>query len=203
MLFALAFLFALSITFAVTPLVIFLANRFGLVDDPRTRYHPAHVHTGIIPRAGGLALAAGVLIPVILLLGFTKISVGIMIACLILVAVGLADDKKDINPYVRFFTNTVSALIIVAAGIGIPYVTNPISGGVIHLDTLRITFDFFGPHSILVWADLFALLWILWTINIVGWSAGVDGEMPGFVSISAFVLGILSFRFAISQPNQG
>jgi UDP-GlcNAc:undecaprenyl-phosphate GlcNAc-1-phosphate transferase len=200
--FLFAFILAALITFSVTPLVILLANRFGLVDDPHKRYHPAHVHTGIIPRAGGLSLAAGVLIPLIFILGFSKITTGVILASLILVSVGLADDKKDINPYLRFLTNSVSALIIVAAGIGIPYITNPLSGGVIRLDSLRLTFDFLGPHSILVWSDIFALLWILWTINIVGWSAGVDGQMPGFVAISALVLGILSFRFALVQPNQ-
>jgi UDP-GlcNAc:undecaprenyl-phosphate/decaprenyl-phosphate GlcNAc-1-phosphate transferase len=39
-------------------------------------------------------------------------------------------------------------------------------------------------------------------MNIIGWSAGVDGQMPGFVAISAFVLGLLSFRFALTDPAQ-
>jgi UDP-GlcNAc:undecaprenyl-phosphate GlcNAc-1-phosphate transferase len=65
-----------------------------------------------------------------------------------------------------------------------------------------MTFSFFGTHSILVWADLLAFIWILWTMNIVGWSAGVDGQMPGFVAIAALTLGFLSLRFTLKDPSQ-
>ena len=41
------------ITFFITPVVVTIANRFGLVDDAKHRYHPAHTHRGVIPRAGG------------------------------------------------------------------------------------------------------------------------------------------------------
>ena len=57
---------------------------------------------------------------------------------------------------------------------GIPYITNPLGSGVIHLDTVRLTLTF-GPHTIVVWSDIL-LSWIVWTMNIVGWSAGVDGQ---------------------------
>jgi len=116
--------------------------------------------------------------------------------------VGLFDDRHDVNPYLRLTTNAIAALIMVGAGAGIPYITNPLTGGIIHLDTLRVTFSFFGPHSILVWADLLAFAWILWTMNIIGWSAGVDGQMPGFIAIGALTLGLLSLRFTLIDPNQ-
>jgi UDP-GlcNAc:undecaprenyl-phosphate GlcNAc-1-phosphate transferase len=128
--------------------------------------------------------------------------IGLLIAGALLVFVGLLDDHKDVNPYIRLTTNAVAALIMVGAGAGIPYVTNPLSGGIIHLDTLRVTFTFFGTHSILVWADILAFFWILWTMNIVGWSAGVDGQMPGFVAIAALTLGLLSLRFTLKDPSQ-
>jgi UDP-GlcNAc:undecaprenyl-phosphate GlcNAc-1-phosphate transferase len=197
-----SFLSGVLLTYALTPLVISFARTYGLVDDPRRRFHPAQIHTGIIPRAGGLALFFGILVPIVAFIGFSKTIVGILTAGLLLTAVGLIDDKKDINPYIRLITNSIAALIVVGSGVGIPFITNPISGGVIHLDTWRITFSLFGAHSILVWSDLFAFLWILWTINIVGWSAGVDGQMPGFVAISAAVLGILSLRFTQADPSQ-
>jgi len=162
------------------------------VDNPKTRYHPAHTHKGIIPRAGGLALLIGLVIAVALYIPMTKLYTGMLIASILLVIVGLLDDYNDVNPYIRLTTNAIAALIMVGAGAGIPYITNPLTGGVIHLDTLRVTFSFFGTHSILVWSDLLAFIWILWTMNIVGWSAGVDGQMPGFVTIAALTLGLLS-----------
>lgn len=202
MFFFLPALWATVLSFAATPLVIKIARIYKLIDDPKKRFHPAHTHTGVIPRAGGLAIFAGIALAIIFYLPMTKLIWGILLGSLILVIVGLADDKKDVNPYFRLMTNALAALIIVGAGAGIPYITNPITGGILHLDTWRITFSFFGNHSILVWADLLAFVWILWTINIVGWSAGVEGQMPGFVAISAFVLGLLSLRFSLQDPSQ-
>jgi UDP-GlcNAc:undecaprenyl-phosphate/decaprenyl-phosphate GlcNAc-1-phosphate transferase len=197
----LPFLVALLVTGGITPLIIRLAIKYKLVDNPHTRYHPAHTHKGIIPRAGGLAIGIGFIVAVFLFVPITKITIGILIGSVILMLVGLIDDRQDVNPYIRLTTNALAALVVVFAGVGIPYITNPF-GGVLHLDTLRLTFQFFGSHSIIVWSDVFAFLWIMWTMNIIGWSAGVDGQMPGFVGISALVLGLLSLRFAISDPSQ-
>lgn len=193
---------AFILTFFLTPAVIALARRFGLVDDPRVRYHPAHTHHGIIPRAGGLALFLGISVVILFLIPMTKLTIGILTSATLLTVVGLFDDKKDVNPFLRFTTNAIAALVVVGTGAGIPYLTNPFTGTILPLDTWRVSFTFFGTHSLLVWADLFAFLWILWTMNIVGWSAGVDGQMPGFVAISAFVLGLLSLRYSSVDPNQ-
>ncbi len=195
-------LVAAAISYAVTPCVMRLAKTCRWVDDPTIRYHPAHTHKGVIPRAGGLALYLGIVIPTLLFFPMTNLFIGILCSLTILLLVGLADDTKDVNPYVRLATNVFAALIVVGAGAGIPYITNPITGGVIHLDSLRLTIDWLGQHSIVVWADVFAFLWIMWTMNIVGWSAGVDGQMPGFVAISSLVLGVLSLRFAATDPAQ-
>ncbi len=193
---------AALITLLVTPVVLAIAKRYKLVDDPKTRYHPAHTHKGIVPRAGGLALFIGLVVASLVFLPATKLIAGILLGASVLVGVGLLDDRKDVSPYLRFLTNALAAAIVVAAGAGIPYITNPLTGGILHLDTWRITFDFFGTHSILVWADLLAFLWIIWTINIIGWSGGVDGQLPGFVAISATALGLLSLRYSLSDPAQ-
>ncbi|MBI3342858.1 undecaprenyl/decaprenyl-phosphate alpha-N-acetylglucosaminyl 1-phosphate transferase [Candidatus Gottesmanbacteria bacterium] len=197
-----AFLIAVLITFATTPLVRLLAMRWGLVDDPKVRPHPAHTHTGIIPRAGGLAIYIGAIASILLFLPLTKLVIGVIVAVTILTLVGLIDDKGDVNPYLRLATNATAALLVIGTGAGIPYITNPVTGGIIHLDTWRMSFELLGTHSILVWADILAFIWILWTVNIVGWSAGVDGQMPGFVAISAFILGLLSLRYSTTDPSQ-
>lgn len=196
------FIFAAFATFAVTPFVILLARRFGLVDDPGKRPHPAHTHTGIIPRAGGLALFLGMACTGIIVLPASKLFIGTLVSCALLTAVGLMDDKKDVSPYIRLGINAIAALVVIGCGAGIPYITNPLTGGILHLDTWRMTVPFFPGHTILVWADLVAFVWIMWTMNIVGWSAGVDGQMPGFVAIGASVLGILSMRYSLSDPSQ-
>lgn len=197
------FLCAVSLGYLFSPIVIKIARKYGLVDDPKKRYHPAHVHTEIIPRAGGLAIYLASITCIIIFIGLNKAVIGIIISSTILTVIGLLDDRKDINPYIRFLSNCLAALIVIGSGIAIPFITNPLSSGeVINLNTWRINFELFGPHSIIVWADILAFIWIMWTTNIVGWSAGVDGQMPGYVSISAAVLGLLSMRFYREDPNQ-
>ena len=39
-------------------------------------------------------------------------------------------------------------------------------------------------------------MFIIWNINIVNWAKGVDGQLPGFVSIALIFIGLLSERFA-------
>lgn len=190
------FLFSLFIVLGTTPLVIYLAKKYHLVDDPKTRFHPAHTHMGVIPRAGGLALCAGILIPLLLFLPKTPWVIGIAISSLLLTIVGLLDDRRDIPPYIRLITNAVACLIAVLAGATIPYITNPIGVGVIQLNVpvIHLAGIAIAPLSLIL-----SFVWIYWTMNTVGWSAGVDGQLPGVVVIAAAVLGILSLRFPDEQ----
>ncbi len=200
--FFIPFVVSCLITYGATPVIIYFAKKYKLVDDPDKRYHPAHTHKGIIPRAGGATLFIGLLVGTLIFVPLTKVVIGILFGSLLLAVVGLLDDRKDVNPYLRLLTNSLAALTVVAFGAGIPYITNPLGGNVIHLDTVRLTFTVLGTHTIVVWSDIFAFIWIMWTMNIIGWSAGVDGQMPGFVAISAFVLGLLSLRFTMVDPSQ-
>ncbi len=191
------------ITFFITPAVILAANYLGLVDDAKNRYHPAHTHRGVIPRAGGLALYVGIAGAVLAYIPTTSHVWGILVGGLLLTVVGLMDDKRDINPYVRLVTNGVAAGIAVLAGNNIiPYITNPLTGGILSLNIGILQIPFMDTTIVFGLPQLLAIIWIIWTMNIVGWSAGVDGQMPGYVAISAFVLGLLSLRYTLTDPSQ-
>lgn len=169
------------VSFWATPLVIKFAKFLGLVDNPQKRYHPAQVHRGTIPRAGGLAIFIGVLITSLIFLPLDRHLKGILLGAVVVIVVGLLDDKYDLSPYFRLLTNFLAAFCVVGAGIGIAFINNPF-GGVIDLNQPM--------------ADLFALFWIAWCMNMVNWSKGVDGQLPGFVAIAAVVIGILSLKFS-------
>lgn len=49
---ALPFLTALVVVLLVTPLVIRVAIRYGLIDDPKRNNHPGIIHTKRISRGG-------------------------------------------------------------------------------------------------------------------------------------------------------
>ncbi len=197
----LGFLFSLSITLVVTPIVIKLAMKFGFVDDPKKHKHPAILHKQIIPRAGGLAIGVGIISAILMFVPVNKQIVGIISASILAIIVGVLDDKYDLNPYIRFLSNFAVAAIVVLCGIGISFITNPL-GGVIQLDDLILRFNIFGPHSIVVFADLFAIIWIVWVMNMLNWSKGVDGQLAGIAGIGFTVLGLTSLRFSAADPSQ-
>ncbi len=190
----LIFIFTAIVSYLLTKPTIKLAKKLHLVTDKRKRIHPAHTHTGIIPRAGGVPIFAALLLGIIIFIPLSKITIGILISSFLLLVVGIMDDHADISPYVRFLLNVLISALVVSFGLGIPYISNPF-GGVIHLDRWMLAFDFFGRHRILILADLLAIFWLTWTMNMVNWSKGVDGQLPGFVSITALFLGLLSTRF--------
>lgn len=197
----LPFFISFALALILTPITIFFSKRFGLVDDPKTHKHPGAIHKKIIPRAGGLPVYLAVIFTILLTVEPSKKILGIGLGGLILTAVGIIDDKLDLKTSWRLIFQIVAAIVAVAGGVGIAFITNPL-GGIIRLDTLRIVFEFLGQHSILVWADLFAILWIVWVINMVNFSSGVDGQMPGIVFVALLVLFEVSFRFSQTDPSQ-
>lgn len=194
----LAFISAFLTTALVTPISLIFIKRFGLFDDPNLHKHPAILHKKPIPRGGGIPLFIGILIVGLLFLPFTKITIVLYVASFIALVIGVLDDKLDVSPYIRFFANFVVAAVVVSSGITIPFITNPM-GGILHFDTIKI--PLFTEGIILHLSDIIALIWIVWVMNMLNWSKGVDGQMPGIVAISAVVIGILSLRFPTSDQN--
>lgn len=194
--FLLPFIISVMVSLCTIPLIIFLARRFGFVDDPRTHRHPAIVHTKIIPRAGGIPIFLGVLVPTLLFVPMSRELLAILAGCILIVFVGTLDDKYDLHPYLRFTTNVVAALMVITAGIGIAFVTNPF-GGILDL-TNPLIMTPFGIRP----QDLFTIIWIPWVMNMVNWSKGVDGQMPGIVVIAALTIGVLALRTVDAEPRQ-
>ncbi len=174
---------------------MYLARRLRLVTDRRSRSHPAHVHKGVIPRAGGVPIFLAILSLTVLFIPMNQIMFGILLGNFLLVLLGIADDYYDLSPYMRFFANLAISTIVVLFGLGIPFISNPF-GPALQLDQYVLTFEIFGEHTILIVANLLSIIWLTWVMNMVNWSKGVDGQLPGFVAIAAFFLGLLAQRFS-------
>ncbi len=196
--FLLAIIISAGISFFFTPFVRNFFIKKKWIEDPKEKQKKTGNATAVstVPRGGGLPIFIAVFITSIIFLPLDKHLIGILLASLVTLVVGLFDDVKDVNPKIRLIFNIIVALVIVASGIGIAFISNPITGNVIDLSFLRFNFNFFGSHSIWIISDILALIWIVWCMNIVGWATGVDGQLPGFVSISAFFIGILALRYS-------
>ncbi|MGE5042460.1 MAG: glycosyltransferase family 4 protein [Candidatus Levyibacteriota bacterium] len=185
------FLAAFLFSILATPLTIRFARKYKLTDDPNKHKHPAIIHTKIIPRAGGLPIFIGILISALIFLPHT-FQIGIILTCsLLVVFIGLLDDKYDLSPYLRFISNIFIASMVVFLGVNIPFVTNPL-GGILH----------FTNQNFLFIPEILAIIWIVWVMNMLNWSKGVDGQMPGIAAVSAVIIGIASLRFPmVTQEN--
>jgi UDP-GlcNAc:undecaprenyl-phosphate GlcNAc-1-phosphate transferase len=186
-------------TVIATPISLIFIKKWGLIDDPQKHKHPAMLHKKPIPRGGGIPLFFGVMLSSLFFLPMNKTTIALFFAAFITLITGTIDDKYDISRYLRFGINILCAIIVVGGGISIPFITNPF-GGTLHLDTVRFSFTFLGQHSVLVFSDLIAVIWITWVMNMLNWSKGVDGQMPGVVAISAIVIGLLGLRFSLHDP---
>ena len=192
----LVFIFTLSVSATIGFGIIKLYTHFQLFDDPQSNHHIKVTHTKAVPRGGGLIIFLSVFVSSLLFLQIDKYLIAILLGALLLTIIGTLDDIFDLKPGIRIITGLLAALIVVGSGIGIAYITNPFTGGVFHLDQPRLTFMFFGiQKDIWIIADFLAILFIVWNMNIVNWSKGVDGQMPGFVSISLIFIGLLSNKF--------
>lgn len=196
------FFFAFSLALFITPAIIKIYRKHGWLDDPKTNKHAKVTHNNAVPRGGGLVIFGAVFLCAIIFLQLDRNVLAILCGAFILTVVGTLDDIFDINPKIRILTGLLAALVVVGSGIGIAYVTNPFGPGVIHFDQPQLAFELFGSiRHIWIVSDILAIFFILWNMNIVNWSKGVDGQMPGFVAIAAAFIGLLALRFT-SDPSQ-
>lgn len=171
------------------PPTIYLAKKFNLLDNPKLRPHPAHTQKRIVPRAGGLAVFMGLFLVTILFIPLQATTVGILTALFILLLIGLSDDKyQNLSPYLRLAGQFIAAVVVVASGVGINFITNPL-GGIIHLNITAYL------------PQVLAVIWIVWVMNMINWSKGVDGQMPGIVTVAAIILGLLSLKLNLLQDS--
>jgi UDP-GlcNAc:undecaprenyl-phosphate GlcNAc-1-phosphate transferase len=191
-----AFVMALGLSAALTPLVRYLAFRIGAVDKPDAR----KVHLAPIPRIGGLAIAIAWLVPFLLYVPHTRQFLGLLAGVLILLGVGLYDDIKDLNAWYKLGWQVLAALVVLAGGIGIVYFSNP-AGGIFALDFWRLPVHLGAIHfNILPIANFISVLWIVGIINTINFLDGLDGLAAGVSGIAALVLFLTALTPALANP---
>lgn len=181
------------VSFAATILGFFpainLAKKFNLVDNPRLRPHPAHTQKRVVPRAGGLLPFIGIVFASLVFLPLTSQLLSILAALTILLAIGLLDDRyPSFSPYLRLLGQFIAAALVVLSGVTVNFITNPL-GGIIN----------FAP----ILGSALALVWIVWVMNMINWSKGVDGQMPSIATVASLILGLLALKLTLNgDPTQ-
>ncbi len=193
------------VSLLLLPVVRKLALRFGAVDNPQKHNHPAILHKEIVPRAGAAAFVVAFVVVSLLVLPPAKKLLGIYAGGLVMAVVGVLDDRaasgdcRQLDPYLRLGLELFAACLVVGAGVGIAFFRNPFNG-IVRLDVVNIPIYFYGVHNILLLADIAALIWIVWVMNMLSWSNGVDGQFSGIVFITFLVLCVISLRGIGESP---
>jgi UDP-GlcNAc:undecaprenyl-phosphate GlcNAc-1-phosphate transferase len=168
-----AFVLALALTAALTPLVARLARRVGALDPVQER----GLASEPTPLLGGLAILAGVLVAGVLLLPATTEMRGILIAAVLITVVGLLDDLVDLPPQLKLLGQVAAGLICVLSGVRVDDFTFPFVG--------RVDLgDLGGPLT---------LIGLVLIMNVVNFSDGVDGLAAGVCAIAAAGFAVVAF----------
>jgi UDP-GlcNAc:undecaprenyl-phosphate GlcNAc-1-phosphate transferase len=168
-----AFVVALALTAALTPLVARLARRVGALDPVQER----GLASEPTPLLGGLAIFAGVAAAGAIFLPASPEMRGILGAAALITAVGLVDDLRDISPGLKLLGQIAAGLICVLSGVLVESFTFPFLGRV-DLGELG------GPIT---------LLGLVVVMNVVNLSDGVDGLAAGVCAISALAFSVIAF----------
>jgi UDP-GlcNAc:undecaprenyl-phosphate/decaprenyl-phosphate GlcNAc-1-phosphate transferase len=168
---------AVALVLVLTPIVGRLAPRIGGLDDKADR---PRVHKGAIPRIGGLAIVAGILIPTAILLDLDGPYLGMFIGTLLVAALGLYDDLRGVTPKYKLLGVILIALV-------------PVIGFDVRFD--HVTLPGIGDHD-LGWAAYpLTIVWIAFLANLVNLIDGMDSLAAGIVAIAAASFAILSASF--------
>ena len=171
----LAVLFALFITMALVPLLRDIALRLQAVDMPNER----KVHSRPMAKTGGLAMAVGALIPILIWLPAGMSSVPLLISCLMIIVFGFVDDLKDLNSRIKFFVQFLAALVVVVWG-GLKITT---LGGLLPAGLLL-------PDFVAIPLTLFVIVGVTNAINLAD---GLDGLAGGISLLSYICIAYLAF----------
>ncbi len=74
------------------------------------------IHDHVMPKCGGMAMAVGACVPIMLWAPKSHFITGLLIGGLIIVFFGVADDIKDLSPNVKLLGQVMAALVIILVG---------------------------------------------------------------------------------------
>lgn len=176
-----AFLIALLLGFLFTPTAAKVGVRFGALDRPNAR----KVHTGNIPRSGGLAIIAAFALGHLFLLlvgsaldsftlnwGFCGIF---WTGALCSAGIGIIDDFKRVPSSVKLIMQVLAASIAFVGGV--------------RIETFAIMQT--SWHFPLIASCLLTVFWFVLLINAINLIDGLNGLAAGVIVFGAAVMAIL------------
>ena len=169
----LAFILAMVLTMALIPALMRRAGAMHVLDEPAER----KVHGRPMPRVGGIAMAVGVAVPMLLWLDLDRLTAAYLASALIVLLFGVWDDRATLSPGIKFLGQLIAVHIVVLVG-----------GVEIHSLTFASRIEL--PEIIAAPLTAFFLLGVTNAINL---SDGLDGLAGGTTFLCCAAIAVLSF----------
>ncbi|MEH7381361.1 MraY family glycosyltransferase [Bacillus sp. JJ1533] len=167
------FFVSLVTVLIITPFVIKFAIKIGATDKPNHR----KVHQKIMPRLGGLAIFAGVVAGYFAGGLYNEKVTGITVGAIIIVIIGILDDKYELSAKVKFLGQIIAALVIVSTGLKIDFLSIP----------------FLVERLDLGWLSYpITVFWIVGITNAINLIDGLDGLAAGISSIGIAAIAVMA-----------
>ena len=168
---------SMYITIVLIPIFTRIAHKYNALDVPDDR----KVHSIPKPRVGGIAMALGIIPPLILWVPVSPLFKSLLIGIGIIVGFGIIDDFKGLDFKSKFLGQFIAAFIVVFyGGVRISHFGALLPSGFMPPDWFCISL------SIIV---------IIGVTNAINLSDGLDGLAGGVTLLSFIFLGYLAFCF--------
>ena len=171
------FIMSWLFVYGLTPLIIRLAGKINFVDKPEAR----KMHLKSVPLMGGLSVALGFILLCVYDVAispgryFDRPMLGYLAGSVLIVIIGLIDDKRGMQPLIKMIGQFVVSLLFILSNFTIP-----------ELSTM------FG--SIFITIPIL-LLWMVGLMNALNFLDNMDGIISGMAGI----LGLGFFVFALTN----
>jgi len=202
----------LSFIFAVVTSKFAAAHSF--IDQPGD---PRKIHKKPIPLLGGIGIFFTLFVICVLYYFFAPRSwptltdlhvpvkhlFGLFLAALGLCIGGAIDDRYQLKPLQLVIAPLLAVIVVIAFGMGVDSITNPLTGKQVFLDQWNITLFWFAglPRHLTLPADILTFLWLFGTMYTTKLLDGLDGLVSGITSIGALIIGIVSLFFFVNEPT--
>jgi UDP-GlcNAc:undecaprenyl-phosphate GlcNAc-1-phosphate transferase len=171
-------LFSFSTAALLTPLMMVVANRAGIVDKPGGR----KIHTHVTPLLGGVAVTISFVSALLANMILDARDVVLIAGGTVIAVVGLIDDWKNIPARYKLLIQVCVVLVLIRSGI------------ILDLFPIDTTWGYLLNAAL-------SIIWIVGLTNAMNFIDGMDGLATGVSAIISLFLGIVAFQ--TGQPFMG
>jgi UDP-GlcNAc:undecaprenyl-phosphate GlcNAc-1-phosphate transferase len=167
------FLLGLFTALVLIPPISRLAVSIGVLDQTDER----KIHTGSIPRLGGIAIFFSVLLSSLLFCSIKQEIRAYLAGGIIIFLTGLSDDLQEISPRQKFLGEFVAAtVVVVLGGQSLPSLGNLLGTGELLLGAFSLPFT------------IVALVGVINAVNLIDGLDGLAGGVTAIASLAFLVL---------------